>query len=138
MNITKSSTGDEITPVAMAIHELVNRLPITMRTQNSLGVRIEEGAVLNNNYTGPILEKVLKNGEISDETPDEGPYKGIPVLVVPLIENDEVIAAIGVVDTTQGIYSDIMQITLRGSSIENSNISSQFTHTCRSCGKKGA
>jgi hypothetical protein len=126
MNITNSSTGDEITPVAMAIHELVNRLPITMRTQNSLGVRIEEGAVLNNNYTGPLLEKVLKNGKISDETPDEGPYKGIPVLVVPLIENDEVIAAIGVVDTTQGIYSDIMQITKRPEQIKPDNSKGEF------------
>jgi len=126
MNITNSSTGDEITPVAMAIHELVNRLPITMRTKNSLGVRIEEGAVLNNNYTGPLLEKVLKNGEISDETPDEGPYKGIPVLVVPLIENDEVIAAIGVVDTTQGIYSDIMQITKRPEQIKPDNSKGEF------------
>jgi hypothetical protein len=126
MNITNSSTGEEITPVAMAIHELVNRLPITMRTQNSLGVRIEEGAVLNNNYTGPLLEKVLKNGEINKETPDEGPYKGTPVLVVPLIENNEVIAAIGVVDTTQGIYSDIMQITKRPEQIKPDNSKGEF------------
>jgi hypothetical protein len=126
MNITNSSTGEEITPVAMAIHELMNRLPITMRTQNSLGVRIEEGAVLNNNYTGPLLEKVLKNGEISNETPDEGPYKGTPVLVVPLIENDQVIAAIGVVDTTQGIYSDIMQITKRPEQIKPDNSKGEF------------
>jgi hypothetical protein len=126
MNITNSSTGEEITPVAMAIHELVNRLPITMRTQNSLGVRIEEGAVLNNNYTGPLLEKVLKNGEITNETPDEGPYKGTPVLVVPLIENNEVIAAIGVVDTTQGIYSDIMQITKRPEQIKPDNSKGEF------------
>ncbi len=113
MNLTKSSTGEEIEPIAMAIHELVNRLPITMRTKNSKGVRIEEGKVLDNNYTGPILEKVLKDGKIYNETPDEGPYKGTPVLVVPYIENDNVTAAIGVVDTTQGIYSDIMQITKR-------------------------
>ena len=120
MNLTESSTGDEITPVALAIHELVNRLPITMRTKNSRGVRIEEGAVLDNNYTGPILEKVLNDGKIYNETPDEGPYKGTPVVVVPLIENDEVIAAIGVVDTTQGIYSDIMQITKRPEQMNNS------------------
>lgn len=126
MNITNSSTGEEITPLALAIHELMNRLPITMRTQNSLGVRIEEGAVLNSNYTGPLLEKVLKNGEISNETPDEGPYKGTPVLVVPLIENDQVIAAIGVVDTTQGIYSDIMQITKRPEQIKPDNSKGEF------------
>jgi hypothetical protein len=126
MNITNIATGDEITPVAMAIHMLVNKLPITMRTQNSRGVRIENGKVLNNNYTGPILEKVLKKGEISNETPDEGPYKGTPVLVVPLIENNEVIAAIGVVDTTQGIYSDIMQITRRPEQMKPNNSKGEF------------
>ena len=69
--------------------------------------------MLDYNYTGPILEKVLQNGEKCAEVPETGPYQGIPVVVVPLIEEDEVIAAIGVVDITQGIYSDIMEITKR-------------------------
>ena len=69
MNLTKSSTGDEIIPLAFAIHEIVNRLPITMRTKNTRGVRIEEGKVVDNDYSGPILEKVLENGKISNETP---------------------------------------------------------------------
>jgi hypothetical protein len=126
MNLTKSSTGDEITPLAFAIHELVNRLPITMRTKNTRGVRIEEGKVLDNDYSGPMLEKVLENGKISNETPDYGPYKGIPVLVVPLFENDEVIASIGVVDTTKGIYSDIMQITKRPEQFDKDNSKGEF------------
>ncbi len=121
MNLTESSTGEEITPLALAIHELVNRLPITMRTKNSKGVRIEEGKVIDNNYTGPILEKVLKDGKIFNETPTMGPYKGIPVIVVPLLENDGIIAAIGVIDTTQGIYSDIMQMTKRPERIRPNN-----------------
>ncbi len=121
MKLTKSSTGDEITPLAMAIHELVNRLPITMRTQNSSGVRIEEGKVIDNNYTGPILEKVLKDGKIYNETPTTGTYKGIPILAVPLIENNGITAAIGVIDTTQGIYSDIMQMTKRPEQFRSNN-----------------
>ena len=126
MNLTISSTGNEIAPMVLAIHELVNRLPTTMRTKNSRGVRIEEGKVLDNNYTGPILEKVLDDGKIYKETPDEGPYMGTPVFVVPLIENDEVIAAIGVVDTTQGIYSDIMHLTKRPEQIEPHNSRGEF------------
>jgi hypothetical protein len=126
MNITDSSTGEEITPMVMAIQELVNRLPITMRTQKSLGVRVEDGVVLDNDYTGPLLEKVLKNGKIYNETPDKGPYKGTPVLVVPLIENNKVLAAIGVVDTTQGIYSDIMQITKRPEQIKPDHSKGEF------------
>lgn len=113
MNITNSSKGEELIPIAMAIHELLNRLPITMRTQKFGGVRVEEGKVLETNYTGPILEKVLKRGEISNETPLNGPYEGTPVIVVPLIENNEIIAAIGVIDITKGIYSDIMEMTRR-------------------------
>ena len=126
MNLTESSTGEEITPLALAIHELVNRLPITMRTKNSKGVRIEEGEVVDNNYTGPILEKVLKDGKIYNKTPTMGPYKGIPVIVVPLIENDEITAAIGVIDTTQGIYSDIMQMTKRPEQIRPNNSKGEF------------
>jgi hypothetical protein len=126
MNLTKSSTGNEITPLAIAIHELLNRLPITMRTKNTRGVRIEDGKVIDNNYTGPILEKVLENGIISNETPDYGPYKGLPVLVVPLLEDNEVIASIGVVDTTKGIYSDIMQITKRPEHFDKDNRRGQF------------
>ncbi|ADZ08937.1 Uncharacterized conserved protein UCP006557, signal transduction [Methanobacterium lacus] len=126
MNLTNSSTGEEIVPVAMAIHELVNRLPITMRTQKFGGVRIEEGKVLETDYTGPILEKVLLEGEISNETPQDGPYKGTPVIVVPLIENNEVIAAVGVIDTTKGIYSDIMEMTRRPEQNEPDNTKGEF------------
>jgi len=126
MNLTNSSTGEEIVPVAMAIHELVNRLPITMRSQKYGGVRIEEGEVLETNYTGPILEKVLEDGEISNETPQKGPYKGTPVIVVPLIENNEVIAAVGVIDTTKGIYSDIMEMTRRPEQIKSNNSRGEF------------
>lgn len=126
MNLTNSSTGDEITPLAMAIHELVNRLPITMRTKNCKGVRIEEGKVIDNNYTRPILEKVLKNGKIYNETLTGGSYKGIPILAVPLKEKNENIAAIGVIDTTQGIYSDIMQMTKRPEQIKPNNSKGEF------------
>jgi hypothetical protein len=126
MNLTNSSTGDEITPLAMAIHELVNRLPITMRTKNCKGVRIEEGKVIDNDYNGPILEKVLKNGKIYNETLIKGSYKGIPILVVPLKEKNEITAAIGVIDTTQGIYSDIMQMTKRPEQIKPNNSKGEF------------
>ena len=126
MNLTDSSSGKEIVPIAIAIHELVNRLPITMRTQKSGGVRIEDGEVLETDYSGPILEKVLKEGEISKETPTSGPYKGNPVIVVPLKENNEVIAVIGVIDTTKGIYSDIMEMTRRTEQNKPGNSRGEF------------
>jgi hypothetical protein len=113
MNINASSTGEELAPMALAIHQLVNGLPLTMRSLNRPGVRIEDGEVLDYNYTGPILEEVLKSGEMSHEIPETGEYNGTPVVVVPIIEKGQVIAAIGVVDTTKGIYSDIMEITKR-------------------------
>jgi len=122
MKITTSSTGTEIESLALTIHKLVNELPVTMRTRNSNGIRLEKGVVVEYDYTGPILEKVLDNGKKCGETPENGPYKGIPVLVVPLIEDDEVIAAIGVVDITKGIYSDIMEITKRPPSRESKTL----------------
>ncbi len=113
MNINASSTGEEIAPMALAIHQLVNGLPLTMRSLNRPGIRIEDGEVLDYNYTGPILEEVLESGEMSHKIPDTGEYKGTPVVVVPIIEEGQIIAAMGVVDITKGIYSDIMEITKR-------------------------
>lgn len=113
MNINASSPGKDILPLAMAIHELVNGLPLTMRSKNSPGIQIEDGKVINYKYTGPILEKVLDTGMECHEIPEAGAYKGTPVVVVPIIEEDQVIAAVGVVDITQGIYSDIIEITKR-------------------------
>lgn len=120
MNINASSTGEEIAQIALAIHKLINGLPFTMRTLNNPGVRIEDGEVLDYNYTGPILEKVLKSGKMSQEIPQTGAYKGTPVVVVPIIEDGIVIAVMGVVDITQGIYSDIMEITKRPEELKDS------------------
>lgn len=118
MKLTASSTGEEIEPLALTIHQLVNELPLTMRTKNSRGIRLEEGKVVEYDYTGPVLEKVIEKGEKISEIPEDGPYKGIPVLVIPFIEEAEVVAAIGVVDITQGIYSDIKEITRRPQSVD--------------------
>lgn len=120
MNINASSTGEEIAPMALAIHKLVNGLPLTMRTLNNPGVRIEDGEVIDYNYTGPMLDEVLKSCEITCKIPESGAYKGTPVVVVPVIEDGNVIAAIGVVDITKGIYSDIMEITKRPEELNDS------------------
>ncbi len=126
MQITSSSDSKEIAPMALAIHQLVNKLPITMRSKNFAGVRVEDGKIVDNDYTGPVLEKVLTNGKTIHETPETGDYEGIPVLVVPLIEGDEVIGAIGIVDITKGIFSDIMQIARRPELIKHETPKGEF------------
>jgi hypothetical protein len=126
MQITSSSNSKEIAPMALAIHQLVNKLPITMRCKNSNGVRIEEGEIIDYNYTGPILEKVLKKGKVIHETPETGVYEGIPVVVVPIIEENEVIGAVGIVDLTRGIFSDLMQIARRPDLIKSETPKGEF------------
>ncbi|MCK9151253.1 DUF2111 domain-containing protein [Methanobacterium alcaliphilum] len=121
MKINSSSTGKEIENLALSIHELVSQLPLTMRTKESLGIRVEEGKIVDYAYTGPILEEVLKTGNTSREVPDGGPYSGIPVVVVPLKENNEVIAAIGIVDITKGLFSDMVEISRRPEGITEKN-----------------
>lgn len=126
MQITSSSNGKEIVPMALAIHELVNRLPTTMRSKNSTGVRIEDGEILDYDYTGPILEKALNEGTIIRKIPETGAYEGIPVVVVPIIEENEVIGVIGIVDITKGIFSDVMQIARRPENIKNNTPKGEF------------
>lgn len=98
VQISADSSADEIAPVAMAVHELLG-LPVTMRTLNKKGVRIEKGKILDNNYTGPVLEQVLKENKVIRTIPTTGKYTGIPVIVAPLRNKEGYgIAAIGVVD----------------------------------------
>ena len=126
MQITSSSDSKEIAPIALAIYQLVNKLPITMRARNSNGVRIEDGKIIDYDYTGPVLEKVLEKGKLIHETPETGAYEGIPVVVVPLIEGDKVIGAIGIVDITRGVFSDIMQIARRPDLIKSETPKGEF------------
>ncbi|MDH7594366.1 MAG: DUF2111 domain-containing protein [Methanomicrobiales archaeon] len=102
--ISADSGADELVPVALCIHELMNRLPVTARSRDRKGIRIEKGEVLDRAYTGPVLEEVLRLNRLLKTRPASGQYKGIPVVVAP-VRNDrgEAIAAIGIVDIT-GIF----------------------------------
>ncbi|MDD1718366.1 MAG: DUF2111 domain-containing protein [Methanoregulaceae archaeon] len=102
--ISSSSSADDIEPIGMAVHELLNRLPITARSRDKRGIRIEEGRVIDRDYSGPALEEALSGNRKVKEVPRTGAYKGVPVVVSPIRDRDgEAIAAIGVVDIT-GIF----------------------------------
>jgi hypothetical protein len=98
IQVSADSDALDIAPFAMAVHELLG-LPVTMRSLNKKGVRIEKGKILDNNYTGPVLEQVLRENRIIRIIPTSGKYTGIPVIVVPVRNKEGYgIAAIGVVD----------------------------------------
>lgn len=98
IQISADSQSEEIAPFALAVHELLG-LPVTMRTLNKKGVRIEKGKILDTDYSGPILEQVLRENKLVRKIPTSGKYTGIPVVVVPIRNKDGYgIAALGVVD----------------------------------------
>ncbi|MBP1929301.1 hypothetical protein J2741_001848 [Methanolinea mesophila] len=102
--ISSSSRAEDMEPVGMALHELLNRLPVTARSKERPGIRIEDGKVVDRNYTGPVLEEVLHRNVLIKQTPVTGEYRGVPVVVSPIREEGgEAIGAIGVVDIT-GIF----------------------------------
>jgi hypothetical protein len=103
IQISADSNAEEIAPFAMAMHELLG-LPVTMRTLHKKGVRIEKGKILDNNYTGPVLEQVLKENNAIRKIPISGKYTGIPVVVAPIRNKEGYgIAAIGVVDVVGSV-----------------------------------
>jgi len=98
LTISVNSSGKDLEPIIRAVHELVG-LPTTARSLNKKGIRMEKGQVLDLEYTGPVLEEVLRTNKPIHIIPAEGTYKGSPVAVSPVRnEDNEVIAAIGVVD----------------------------------------
>ena len=95
---TTTSPVNDLISLSFMVHELVGGLPVCAKSRDDLGIRIENGAVIDNAYTGAVLEEVLKVGTTIRRVATSGPYKGIRVIVTPLEVNNKVIAAIGVVD----------------------------------------
>ena len=98
LRISENSSSEEILPFAKMVHELLS-LPVTMRSKNKKGVRLEKGSVVDTDYSGPVLEEALQKNCIIHMIPTKGAYKGIPVVVCPIQDKDgDPIAAIGIVD----------------------------------------
>jgi hypothetical protein len=102
--ISSSSSAGDLIPVGLAIHEILNHLPVTAMSRDKKGIRIEDGRVIDTDYSGPVLEEALATNKKIQKTPENGPYRGVPVIVAPVRDDSgAAIAAIGVVDIT-GIF----------------------------------
>jgi len=98
INLYENSSSKDILPIAMMVHELFS-LPVTMRSRSKKGVRIEKGKVIDMDYSGPVLEDALARNCVIHTIPENGAYKGVPVVVAPIKDSSgEAIAVIGVVD----------------------------------------
>jgi len=99
-----SAEAGDLEPVVIAVHELIHRLPVTAKSLEKDGIRVEEGRVIDRHYNGPILIEAIKTNSMIKITPSSGAYKGVPVIVTPIRDRDgNAIGAIGVVDIT-GIF----------------------------------
>lgn len=114
--ISEDARADDLAPLALAINETI-RIPVTLRSANFPGVRVEKGKVLDKSYSGPILEEVIRSGKPARTIPDNGPYRGVPVSVAPILVEGKTIAAVGVVDVVGtidipevfGAYADVVR-----------------------------
>jgi hypothetical protein len=108
MKITENSSPDDLESLAVAMHTLIG-IPITIRSKNKNGIRMERGEVVDRDYTGPILEQVIKTDKTIRDVPQEGVYKGRPVVVTPLRSSDgNLVAALGIVDLVAAL--DILSL----------------------------
>jgi hypothetical protein len=108
--LSSDSTSTDLIPIALAVHAVLGGLPVTIRSQDHRGVQVEDGKVKSQNYSGPILEKVLAENIVIRARPQAGEYINVPVIVAPIRDSSgSAMAAIGVVDVT-GIFdlADLM------------------------------
>lgn len=106
--VEKGTEKLELRCYTLIVHELMGRLPVTMRYKNKSGVRCEGGRIIDSNYTGPVLEEALDKGKILRKVAPSGPYKGVPIIAVPIKRMGEIVGVIGVVDITKGAVFDIL------------------------------
>ena len=96
--ITIDSEAKYLEGFGLSLHNIM-KLPLTLRSLNKKGLRIEDGRVIDYNYTGLILEQVLKENKLIRTIPKNGAYRGKSVLVAPIRDKEgDVIAAIGISD----------------------------------------
>ncbi len=102
LSCTAEATDFE--PVVLAVHQLIHRLPVTAKSRDKDGIRVEDGRVIDRQYNGPVLLDAIAQNRTIQVTPSSGAYKGVPVTVTPIRDKDgSAIGAIGVVDIT-GIF----------------------------------
>ena len=99
-----SAEAADFEPIVIAVHEMIHRLPVTAKSLEKDGIRVEDGRVIDRHYNGPVLLDVIAKNQTIQVTPKSGAYKGVPVTVTPIRDKDgNAIGAIGVVDIT-GIF----------------------------------
>ena len=114
--ISEDALSEDLAALALAINEIV-RLAVTMRSARFPGVRVEKGQVLDKEYSGPVLEEVIRTGKSIRTTPKEGAYRGVPVSVAPILLEGRAVAAVGIVDVIGtidipdvfGAYGDVLK-----------------------------
>ncbi|MCD4703136.1 MAG: DUF2111 domain-containing protein [Methanosarcinaceae archaeon] len=108
LKICEDSTAKDLEPCARVYHSLVG-IPTTMRSVKNKGIRMERGEILDWEYSGPVLEEVIRVKKTIRKIPTEGTYKGKAVVVSPIIDKDgEVIGAVGIVDLVAAL--DILSV----------------------------
>ena len=99
-----SAGSEDLEPIVLAVHELIHRLPVTAKSADRDGIRVEDGRVIDRHYNRPVLLEAIAKNQLIRVTPSSGAYKGVPVTVTPIRDNEgNAIGAIGVVDIT-GIF----------------------------------
>ena len=94
----------DLEPIVLAVHELIHHLPVTAKSLERDGIRVEDGRVVDRHYSGPVLLEAIEKNILIKTTPASGAYKGVPVTVSPIRDKDgTAIGAIGIVDIT-GIF----------------------------------
>ena len=103
-SLSCSAEAGDLEPVVLAVHELIHRLPVTAKSVEKEGIRVEDGRVIDRHYVGPVLLEAIKKNIQIKTTPSSGAYKGVPVMVSPIRDTEgNAIGAIGIVDIT-GIF----------------------------------
>lgn len=103
-SLSCSMEAGDLEPIVLAVHELIHRLPVTAKSLEKDGIRVEDGRVVDRHYTGPILREAIEKNIAIRTTPSSGAYKGVPVTVSPIRDKEgNAIGAIGIVDIT-GIF----------------------------------
>ena len=70
--LSANAEAGDLEPLVLALHELLHRLPVTAKSRDRPGIRVEDGRVIDRNYTGPVLEEAIRANRLVKTRPLSG------------------------------------------------------------------
>jgi hypothetical protein len=100
VHIAPDTPLEEMTRLAMALHNAIGRMPIVIKARDRAGVLVEDGLAHEAVHEGEALDRVFSGDGVKQVKVNDGKHAGVTMFASAIVNAvGQRVAAIGVIDT---------------------------------------